>query len=296
MYVCVDWNRAGIGFASKFCKQGFVFADPVVNPEKCIEQIIELGKRLDHKAVLMPASDYYVTLISKFSGELSDYFLYNIPEPSTVEAIVDKRRQYELAKQVGIPIPTTFSPNSLEEMMACQEFFTYPLVVKGANSHHWRSEFRNKAFAANCFDDLKGYYTLASSKGIKVVVQEMILGPNKNHFKVCAYYSRERKLLALFCTQKTRQFPIDFGVGTLMISVNMPDLIMLGQKFFEGIGYTGVGSIEFKKDEKDSNFKLIELNPRFWQQNIQATYAGINFPYINYLDCIGAEVEQSLSF
>jgi predicted ATP-grasp superfamily ATP-dependent carboligase len=81
-----------------------------------------------------------------------------------------------------------------------------------------------------------------------------------------------------------------------MISGNHPELIALGRKLFEGMGYNGVGSIEFKKDDRDGQYKLIELNPRFWQQNIQATYAGVNFPYINYLDCIGEKIDPVLSF
>ena len=81
-----------------------------------------------------------------------------------------------------------------------------------------------------------------------------------------------------------------------MSSVYKKELISLGRKFFEGIGYTGIGSIEFKYDDRDGKFKLIELNPRFWQQNIQATTAGVNFPYINYLDCLGVKVEPCLSF
>jgi predicted ATP-grasp superfamily ATP-dependent carboligase len=81
-----------------------------------------------------------------------------------------------------------------------------------------------------------------------------------------------------------------------MTSRNVPALVELGRRFFEGLNYTGVGSIEFKKDDKDGTFKLIELNPRLWQQNIQATYAGVNFAYINYLDCIGEMVEPSLHF
>jgi predicted ATP-grasp superfamily ATP-dependent carboligase len=124
----------------------------------------------------------------------------------------------------------------------------------------------------------------------------MVLGPNKNHFKVCAYYSKDKELLALFSTQKTRQYPVDMGIGTYMISGYYPELIALGRRFFEGIGYVGVGSIEFKKDDRDGQFKLIELNPRYWQQNIQATCAGVNFPYINYLDCIGERVEPVLSY
>jgi D-aspartate ligase len=292
----VDSARSSVGLASKYCKKKFIFTDPVQDPEKAVNELVELGKRLKHKAVLMPSADYYVTLISKFNSVLSDYFLYNIPQPSIVEIIVDKRRQYEIARQVGVPVTMTFSPSSMAEIMARQDSLNYPLVIKGASSHRWQSEFGQKAFLANSYDDLKACYTLASNKGIPVVIQEMIIGPNRNHYKVCTYYSRERRLLALFCTHKTRQYPIDFGIGTLMRSVNMPELITLGLKFFEGIGYTGVGSIEFKKDERDGIFKLIELNPRFWQQSIQATYAGVNFAHIYYLDCIGQQVEPNLKF
>ncbi|MCP4608618.1 MAG: hypothetical protein GY845_07880 [Planctomycetes bacterium] len=160
----------------------------------------------------------------------------------------------------------------------------------------WKSEFHSKGFIASSSDDLKGYFELALSKGIEVVIQEMIIGPNKNHFKVCAYYSKDKNLMAMFSTQKTRQVPVDFGTGSFMASVNSPELIALGRRFFEGMGYTGVGSIEFKLDDRDARFRIIELNPRFWVQNIQATYAGVNFPYINYLDCTGGKVVPSLDF
>ena len=39
-------------------------------------------------------------------------------------------------------------------------------------------------------------------------------------------------------------------------------------------------SIEFKKDERDGVFKLLEINPRIWGYNYLATRAGIDFPYL----------------
>ncbi len=67
-------------------------------------------------------------------------------------------------------------------------------------------------------------------------------------------------------------------------------------KYFEGVCYTGVGSIEFKKNDKDDRFTLMELNPRLWLQNIQASCAEINFPYINYLDCTGEKINPVLNY
>jgi predicted ATP-grasp superfamily ATP-dependent carboligase len=290
----IDHEKDATGFSSRYCKQGFIFPNPLLYPQECLNKFIELGNNLADKAVLLPASDYYVDFISEFEADLSPYFLFNIPDSSILENIVDKSKQYKLAEQLGIPVPKTLSPQHIDDLK--EGLLSYPVLIKGVSSHRWHPEFHNKGFIAHSFDDLGKYFELASHKNLQVIIQEMVIGPNKNHFKVCAYYSKERKLLAVFSTQKTRQFPVDLGIGSYMTSGNYPELIALGRKFFEGAGYTGMGSIEFKKDDRDGEFKLLELNPRFWQQNIQAACAGVNFPYINYLDCIGEKVDPSFSF
>ena len=81
-----------------------------------------------------------------------------------------------------------------------------------------------------------------------------------------------------------------------MISKYKKELIETARRFFEGINYTGIGSIEFKRDDRDGKFKMIELNPRIWAQNIQATAAGVNFSYIYYMDCSGNGVDKVLNF
>lgn len=292
----IDRYPNAVAFTSKFCKKSFVFADPITNPEKLLYQMIEMGKGLDEKAVLLPTSDYYTDFVSTFRTELSEYFLFNIPNSSILKTLFDKSQQYILASQLGITIPATFSPESKDELMEKGSTISYPAFIKGISSHEWYSHFENKGFVVHSLYELQEYYNLASSKGLRIVVQEIIEGPNKNHYKVCAYYSKEQQLLALFSTQKTRQFPADFGIGSFMTSIQCPELIEQSIKFFEGMEYTGVGSIEFKKDDKDGQFKLLELNPRFWKQNNHPTFAGVNFAHINYLDCIGKKVPPSLDF
>jgi predicted ATP-grasp superfamily ATP-dependent carboligase len=66
-----------------------------------------------------------------------------------------------------------------------------------------------------------------------------------------------------------------------------PELRALGSIFFKESHYRGVGSAEFKLDERDGKLKLIELNPRYWQQNALATACGMNFPLVDYLEATG---------
>ncbi|MCP4608617.1 MAG: hypothetical protein GY845_07875 [Planctomycetes bacterium] len=106
----IDEESAAMAFSSKYCKKAFVFPSPVAHPEECLAKFVELGQNLDGKAVLLPTSDYYVSFVSRFRNELSNYFLFNIPEPSILEILVDKSKQYELAEKMGILIPKTFPP------------------------------------------------------------------------------------------------------------------------------------------------------------------------------------------
>ena len=60
-----------VGFYSKYCQKKIIIENPINNPEKCLEQLIELGKNSNERAVLLPTADYFVTILSKNKEELS---------------------------------------------------------------------------------------------------------------------------------------------------------------------------------------------------------------------------------
>jgi predicted ATP-grasp superfamily ATP-dependent carboligase len=284
----------GIAFCSKYCRKKYVFPDPVAYPEECLTQFIKLGKNLVDKAILLPTNDPYVAFISKYRAELSDYFLFNIPKSSIIESILDKWQQYQLATNLGIPVPKTISPSNIDELK--EGLISYPAVIKGRDTTKWYHAFNNKGLNASCYNELLEYFKQALDRNIEVIIQEMIIGSNKNYYGISGYYSKEKELLAIWATQRARQFPIDIGDGTYIITVHNPKLIALGRKILEGTGYTGAVNIQYKYDERDGQYKQIELNPRFGMATTLMAYAGVNVPYINYLDCTGEKVTPSLDY
>ncbi len=58
-------------------------------------------------------------------------------------------------------------------------------------------------------------------------------------------------------------------------------------KFMKGLGYQGIASVGFKKDERDGRWKLIELNARTWMAHELSDRAGIPLVYLEYLDLAG---------
>jgi predicted ATP-grasp superfamily ATP-dependent carboligase len=99
-----------------------------------------------------------------------------------------------------------------------------------------------------------------------------------------------------FTLQKIRQNPIRFGVGSVVKSIQYDKLFEIGKKLFKSIYYKGVGSAEFKLDERDGKLKLIEINARYWQQNSLPDFCGMNFPLTDYLEMTDQKPESTFIF
>jgi predicted ATP-grasp superfamily ATP-dependent carboligase len=153
-----------------------------------------------------------------------------------------------------------------------------------------------KGYIVNNSVELEEKYNYIYERGLQAIVQEVIRGPDTNHFKFNAYVSQNGEFLLKFTLRKIRQNPIRFGIGSVVESIEYPELMEIGKKYFKSINYRGVGSAEFKLDERDGKLKLIELNPRYWQQNSLADKCGMNFPLEHYLEVTQQNPQTSCNF
>lgn len=286
--VAVDHRDDAAGLGSRYARP-VVVPDPAGRPGDALEAL--LGEAPEgEKEVLYPTSDAFVLFLSRFRAELEERYRFCVPSRRILEGMVDKRLQYQEAMRVGAPLPPTFFPRDMAEVEEAADRLQYPAFIKPHLSHLWYQRFGNKGFKVTSPGELRERYREVFRSGLGALVQTIIQGPNTNHVKVCAYYGQNGGRHALFLTRKIRQYPVEFGVGTVMESFHDPQVQRIGLDLFEAFGYRGIGSIELKKDERTGQYMLIELNPRLWAQNIQATCAGVNFPLIQYLDVTGQPV------
>ena len=242
----------------------------------------------DHPVPVFITQDDYLVSISRNREILNGYFLSNLAEHSLVESIADKYQQSLLAEKAGIPAPKTWLVTESSDLSQIKDESNFPVLIKGRDVNRWRNAISRmvKVYLAKDYNELESRIGTLLLRGIPIIVQEVIPGPDTNHYKYCSYTSSDGEILCEFILRKIRQNPVRFGVGIVVESIHHPKLVELGRKLLKGIGYTGVASVEFKQDKRDGNLKLIEINPRYWQQNSLATRCGMNFPYIHYLDLL----------
>jgi D-aspartate ligase len=294
--VGLDHDPKMPGFKSRYCTAR-LSPDPVHQPDETLEFLLNAGKQLADPGILFPATDAFVLFVSRHRDALKEHFRFNLPSGDIVESIADKRKQYELAEKSGVLCPRAFFPESANNTESFKNLIDYPAIVKGCYSHQWQENYPGiKGFKVHDPGELAARIKELLPAGIRIMVQSIIPGVNTNHYKVCAYINQEGKTLALFALQKIRQYPVEFGVGTCVMSIRSDELVKVGVRFFDSLKYRGVGSIEFKKDDRDNAFKLIELNPRYWQQNDHARACGIDFPLIQYADLTGQKPAPQLHY
>jgi D-aspartate ligase len=285
------------GLASRYCVARLC-PDPVHQADDLARFLVEQGRRLDQPGVLFPTTDSFLHFVSRYRDDLREAFRFNLPRPEVVEAGVDKRKQYELAERLGVPYPTTFYPETIDDVRRLQGQLDYPAYIKPYHSHLWQVRFPTggKGVKVSTPRELVAAFEAIFASDLRAMVQSIILGPDTNICNLRVYVDVSGSTLAVFTSRKVRQYPPEFGIGAMVESVRDPEVADLGLCFFRGIGGRGFASIEFKRDDRNGELRFVEINLRFPSQIIHAVDCGINFPLIQYRELAGQAPPPQTAF
>jgi predicted ATP-grasp superfamily ATP-dependent carboligase len=282
----IDSHPKAPGFASRYVDR-LLIEDIREDPKAAVEALIQAGEGQDRKGVIFPASDDAVQLLAHHERELSKHFHFNVPPEGVREAMVDKRLQYREAVRLGIPVPETCFPSGPDDLEMVAYTVRFPAFIKPLRSHKWCATFDNKGFAVKDAEELRNKMKAIFASGHEVMVQTIMTPTGKDLYSVGAYFGRNGYVSPDFCWHKLRQYPPSFGVGSLVKSAHQPEVRELAIRFMKGMGYRGIGYVEFKRDQRDGAFKMVEMNARTGQTNALQAAAGIPLVLFQYCDLIG---------
>lgn len=295
-------GRAGIpvfGFDSAASEPGFrsrygthvLCPHPAHDSDALVRLLVGRAQQCAEPPLIYVTSDPFVRFVSEHRERLDPYLRHALPSKSAVQAALDKRQQYARALDAGVPVVPTYWPTTRREVSSTAGLMAFPVVVKPVQGRVMEPPFHGaKALQVAHSDQLVRLFEPILARGETALIQPFIVGPNTNHHKVCAYIGADGEPLVCIGMRKVRQFPVDFGVGTLMESADDPELAEMGLRLCRALQWRGPVSIEFKRDERDGAWRLIELNPRLWQQHGLAARCGVDFSLLQYADLTGSPV------
>lgn len=285
----IDHLKAQLGSYSKYCETLYC-PEPQSDGNDLLVFLKNLGKELNLRGVLLSTNDSFILFLARNQSILKPYFKFLLPKKEVIEALNDKRRLYQMAKQIDIDVPRTFFPQTIEELIDISRKIHYPCILKPAYGYLF-NQVEVKGIVAKERPQLLEGWRRLHSLGNQVVLQEFVCGDDDLQYSLATYFNQNSEPLTVFTARKLRQNPPEAGVGTLVESCKEPAIVELGISFLKKIGFIGIAEVEFKRQGKHGPFKMIEVNTRLWVQNSLAVRCGVDIPWVAYCDACELELK-----
>ncbi len=261
---------------------------------KTVESVMDVGQRYGLKGwVLFPTRDETVAAFSRHRDRLAEFFRVTTPCWDTVRWAWDKKNTYDLAAQLGIPVPGTYNPRTEQEL--AELYSRLPLAIKPAVKENFFYATGAKAWRAETPDQLNHLFRKAirQIRPEEILIQEIIPGDGQRQYSYCAFF-RDGEAHSTLVARRVRQHPREFGrAATYVETVELPAIVELSERFLRAINYYGLVEVEFKQDPRDGLFMLLDVNARTWGFHSISGPAGVDFPYLLYADQVGKPVDRS---
>ncbi len=229
---------------------------------------------------LFATSDETAALVARHHEELSRSFRLTTPPWEQTRLAHDKQLTYELAERLDVGAPRTAYPRSAAELADLD--LEFPCILKPTAKKELNRFTNDKAWPAESRDELLARYEEACSlvEPDQVMVQELIPGGGEAQFSFGAACLDGRPLASIVARRR-RQYPVAFGRSSSFVeTIEAPEVERDARRLLGAIGYTGPVEVEFKRDPRSGEYKVLDVNPRLWTWFTLGARAGVDFPYI----------------
>jgi predicted ATP-grasp superfamily ATP-dependent carboligase len=282
------------GIYSRFCSKAYRIPDDRNSDAFWSTLLLEEQHPELENSLLIAGNDDAILFVANNRPQLEQNYILPPGNAELELKLLDKEATLELARQVGVPAPNHWRISCLEDLDRIRDEIAFPVILKPLLSHRFFNVFKKKLFAIeNSFDELVEKAQLAWSHGLEVMVVELIPGPDS---ALSSYYTfTDSTGACLFNMTKSvvRRYPVNYGGTCLHLMDWLPETEEMGKRFFRGIGFTGFASIEFKRDPRDNQLKVIEVNGRFTAPQELLTQAGARIDLVYYCACTDQSVPDT---
>jgi len=288
----VDANRWEPAFSSRYCRGRFILDTAKRPTEESIAFLLEIGKKLGGRPILIPTTDQGAIWVAEHAAILQERFRFPQVSVSLARTLCDKGRMQELARMNGVPTARAMVPQSKEDLQQFMDTSAFPVMVKAIDADILRRRTGGTKFLIHTPQDLVALYARAQGREEpNLLIQEFIPGED---WMFNGYFDNNSECLFGLTGKKIRRFPAGTGVTSLGICLSNKPLETTTIQLMKAIGYRGILDIGYRYDCRDGQYKVLDINPRIGCTFRLFTGAdGMDVARALYLDITGQPVPRS---
>jgi len=285
-------DARAIGLASRYLKRAVVVAQP--RSEALLATIRALGEAYG-PCCLLTVSEGNLTWLNQHRHALG-VVRPAIPAAEPLAVVLDKQRTLQAARAVGIEVPETAEPTSMQQAQALATSFRFPAVLKWkdpnavANRLHQLGLPLVKAEYVYSADEWLAAARRYEPVGAWPIVQAYCPGRGLGQF----FFMQAGVAVRRFQHVRVAEWPPEGGFSSVCDAVPLHQFEALQERsvaLLRHIGWEGVAMVEYRWDAHTGRALLMEINGRFWGSYPLAAHSGAGFALLAYRTVMGLPPE-----
>jgi len=238
--------------------------------------------------VLLPISDRACEFLVRERDRIPAS-LRSFESPTSAHMrLMDKASLYSLATHAGLRVPKSTHVAQRAELAHVADVTPFPCLVKPVLSHRFRGIMGDRRVrVVRDAAELEAEAGPALDAGLELLVSEHVPGPETN-LEGAVTVRREDGAFALAYTRcKLRQHPPYFGAGSVLESIDSPEVLAYARALLDSVGFVGLSSLEAKRHVETNELVLMEINVRVPQNFGLSEACGADGPWRLYATLAG---------
>lgn len=291
--IAVSEHEHPPGFSSKYADETYRVPDPDDGLTAYGDALLSLARRDDVRAIV-PVRETDVYVLAKRRGEFGEHVSPLWPPLETLRRVQDRVELFDAAETAGVATPETATLDEFAD-------WDQPVIVKPRFTLH-AAEYHDAFAESHRHDNSTDYVARGDRPSIQSyrdemghvpLVQEYI--PDSDEYAFFALYDHGDPV-ATFQHRQRRGYKYSGGPSSFRQSVDIPELASSGRRLLDELDWHGLAMVEFLRDSETGEFKLMEINPRFWTSLPFTIQAGVDLPYYYWLLATGRGEEIDADF
>ena len=226
--------------------------------------------------LIIPVTERSMVALHKHRSSLAEIGRIAMPDQNSLEVALDKQKTFQLAESLNIPVPAGTVMEQGDPVDNVPTTITFPAVLKPGRSVA-AGDGTAKQISVDYALDATEFTPKARDlcQHGSLIVQEYFRGEGVGIEVLAA----QGDIVYAFQHKRLHELPLTGGGSTLRESVDIdPVLLDASARLLKSLQWHGVAMVEFKREPATGEYRLMEINGRFWGSLPLAIAAGADFP------------------